>query len=125
TSNRFGWKDAVRIVAGSAGVVTSVMLLRMTWSVSALQHSFLLDHVAIVAIFMLTIESASQVLYGFERLAGFDAPPFVHDAFQSRTVAEFWMRYNTRVHRWLFENVFRASGGWHAPVRGLWLVFLV
>jgi MBOAT, membrane-bound O-acyltransferase family len=120
-----GWKDAVGIIGGAVGVAAAVVLLFAANGIDALRDSFLLDHVAKLAIFLLTIESAAYFLAGLEKLAGFDAPPIVRHAFLSRTVAEFWMRYNTRVHRWLYENVFCPSGGRRAPVRGVLLVFFV
>jgi MBOAT, membrane-bound O-acyltransferase family len=121
----FGWTDALGTLAGAVGVMAAVLLLPLTSGIGVLRENFLLDHLAKVAVFLLTIESASRFLAGIEKLAGFDTPPFVQHAFLSRTVAEFWMRYNTRVHRWMYENVFRPSGGRHAPVRGVLLVFLV
>ncbi len=65
------------------------------------------------------------MLYGLERLAGFDTRPIVRNAFLARTVAEFWCRFNGRMHAWYRRNVFRPSGGWHAPARATALVFLV
>jgi D-alanyl-lipoteichoic acid acyltransferase DltB (MBOAT superfamily) len=75
--------------------------------------------------FVLAIESLSRALCGLERLAGFDTTPIVRNAYLSRTVSEFWRRYNYRTHDWLYRNVFQATGGRRAPVRSLLLVFLV
>lgn len=117
--------DILRVMLGACGVAAGFLLLDLTASVAAFHNSFVLDHVAKVAIFLLTIESGSQVLYGLERSAGMNAPAFIQFAFLSRTPAEFWARYNTRVHRWLYENCFRVCGGRHAPIRGTILVFLL
>jgi hypothetical protein len=70
------------------------------------------------------IESISRVLYGFERLAGFDTSPIIRNAYLSRTVSEFWQRYNYRLHDWLYRNVFQAAGGRRAPARSVLLVFV-
>jgi hypothetical protein len=78
-----------------------------------------------LVLFVVAIESLSQVLYGLERLAGYDVFPIIDRAYLSRTVSEFWRRYNGRVHDWLYRNVFLASGGRHRPARGILLVFLV
>jgi D-alanyl-lipoteichoic acid acyltransferase DltB (MBOAT superfamily) len=51
--------------------------------------------------------------------------PIIRNAYLSRTVSEFWRRYNYRIHDWLYRNVFQASGGRRAPVRSLLLVFFV
>ena len=75
--------------------------------------------------FVLAIESLSRALCGLERLAGFDTTPIIRNAYLSRTVSEFWRRYNYRIHDWLYRNVFQATGGRRAPVRSLLLVFLV
>jgi hypothetical protein len=122
---RFAWLDALRVFGGIVGVGAGFVLLDVVAAFSVFRGSFLLDHVAKMAIFLLTIESASQGLYGLERLAGFDTTPIVRTAVLSRTVAEFWIRYNTRVHRWLYENTFRPCGGRRAPARGILLVFFV
>jgi hypothetical protein len=117
--------EVARVLGGTAGCVAGWLLLALTWRSAALRASFPLDHVTIVVLFVLTIESISRTLYGLERLAGFDTTPIVHNAFLSRSVSEFWRRYNCRVHDWLYYNVFRTTGGRHAPVRGILSVFLV
>jgi D-alanyl-lipoteichoic acid acyltransferase DltB (MBOAT superfamily) len=75
--------------------------------------------------FALAIESLSRAVCGLERLAGFDTTPMIRNAYLSRTVSEFWRRYNDRIHDWLYRNVFQAIGGRRAPVRSVLLVFLV
>jgi D-alanyl-lipoteichoic acid acyltransferase DltB (MBOAT superfamily) len=74
-------------------------------------------------IFIPVIESISRVLYGFERLVGFATTPIIQNAYLSRTVSEFWRRYNYRLHDWLYRNVFQATGGRRTPVRSVLLVF--
>jgi D-alanyl-lipoteichoic acid acyltransferase DltB (MBOAT superfamily) len=90
-----------------------------------LRSSFALNHAAMLPTFVLAIESLSRALCGLERLAGFDTTPIIRNAYLSRTVSEFWRRYNDRMHDWFYRNVFRATGGRRAPVRALLLVFLV
>ena len=92
---------------------------------SLLRSSFALNHAAILPIFVLAIESLSRTLYGLERLAGFDTTPIIRNAYLSRTVSEFWRRYNYRTHDWLYRNIFQPTGGRHAPVRSILLVFLI
>ena len=91
---------------------------------AAVQSSPALDHVIRVLIFVPVIESISRVLYGFERLAGFDTTPIIRNAYLSRTVAEFWQRYNYRLHDWLYRNILQATGGRRAPARSVLLVFV-
>jgi len=119
------WPHALRILGGLAGVGLGILLAVAKRDAPAFRSSFPLDHAAMLVLFVLTIESLSQVLYGLERLAGYDVSPIIRLAFVSRSVSEFWRRYNGRVHDWLHRNVFRASGGGRRPARGLVLVFLV
>ena len=64
-------------------------------------------------------------LCGLEHLAGFDTTPIIRNSYLSRTVSEFWRRYNYRIHDWLYRNVFQTTGGRRAPARSVLLVFLV
>jgi hypothetical protein len=119
------WPHALRILGGLAGVASGLLLARAKRGVAPFCSSFPLDHAAMLVLFVLAIESLSQVLYGLERLAGYDVSPIMRRAFLARSVSEFWRRYNGRIHDWLYRNVFRASGGGRHPARGLVLVFLV
>jgi MBOAT, membrane-bound O-acyltransferase family len=115
----------VRLAVGGAVFLAALGLTLAATHSAVLRGSFWLDHAVKVAIFVVAIESLAQALAGLERLAGFKTRPIVDGAILSRTPAEFWSRYNNRVHDWLYLNVFLPSGGMHAPVRGLIAVFLV
>jgi hypothetical protein len=118
--------DALRILVGS--VLAAAAFLLVLWAADSafLRANFPVDHVLTVLLFLVFIESAAQCLCGVERLTGFATTPITHFAFVSRTPAEFWgQRYNTRVHRWLYRNVFVPSGGWRAPVLAVCLVMVV
>lgn len=117
--------NLARIVGGAIGLGAGVVLLVVLRGNATLIASFALDHVVRLLAFVLAIESISRLLFGLERLAGFDTTPIVRNAILSRTVGEFWRRYNGRVHDWFFRNVFLPGGGRHTPARGVWLVFLV
>jgi hypothetical protein len=86
---------------------------------SALQKYFLLDHVVKLAIVVILVESASKCVYHVERLAGYNTLPPMLNILASRTVGEFWCRWNTRIHAFLQYNVFAQVGGFRAPVRGI------
>lgn len=90
-----------------------------------LESHFALDHAVKVLLFVGLVESLSRWVCGLERLAGCDTSPPMQSTFLSRTAAEFWWRFNHRVHRWLDCNVFRPAGGRHRPVRGTVWAFLV
>lgn len=118
------WPHILRILGGSACVVAGLVFVRSISMNAAVQSSPALDHAIRLLVFVPVIESISCVLYGFERLAGFDTTPIVRNAYLSRTVSEFWQRYNYRLHDWFYCNVFQATGGRRAPVRSVLLVFV-
>lgn len=119
------WLQGRRILGGIAGVVIALMMLRALSGLARVQSSFALNHVVMLVTFVLAIESLSRALCGLERMAGFATTPIIQNAYESRSVSEFWRRYNNRVHDWFYRNVFRATGGRRTPVRSLLLVFLV
>jgi hypothetical protein len=119
------WPHVLRIVLGLCGILAGLGLLRLYANIPLLRSNFVLDHIAMLFAFVVAIESISRVLFGLEHLAGFDTRPIIRNAFLSRTVAEFWQRYNSRVHDWFFRDIFRAVGGRRRPVRAVWLVFLI
>jgi hypothetical protein len=119
------WPQVLRLFGGIVGVLIALLAIRALSGVAAVRSSFVLNHAVMLPTFVLAIESLSRALCGLERLAGFDTTPIIRNAYLSRTVFEFWRRYNYRTHDWLYRNVFQASGGRRAPVRSLLLVFLV
>ncbi len=119
------WPQVLRIIAGIIGCAIAVLAVRALSSIALIRSSFALNHAVMLLTFVLAIESLSRALCGLERLAGFDTTPIIRNAYLSRTVSEFWRRYNDRIHDWLYRNVFRAIGGRRAPVRSAPLVFLV
>ena len=120
---RSAW-DLLRLLLGSAGVALGFVLLFTANEIEVLQASLVLNQIAKLFIFALTLESLAQGLCGLERLMGFDARPIFDRAFLSRTPADFWIRLNTRIHRWMYLNVFVPSGGRRAPIRGVWATFV-
>jgi MBOAT, membrane-bound O-acyltransferase family len=119
------WPQVLRLSGGIVGFTIAFLAVKALSGSSLLRSSFALNHAAILPIFVLAIESLSRALYGLERLAGFDTTPIIRNAYLSRTVSEFWRRYNYRTHDWLYRNIFQATGGRHAPVRSILLVFLI
>jgi hypothetical protein len=117
--------QVVRVVAGSMGVVAGLVLLGLISGAAPLRSHPALGHAVVLVLFVVTVESLSRASCGLERLAGFDTTPIIRDAYVSRTVTEFWRRYNDRVHDWFYRNVFRPAGGRRAPIRATVLVFLV
>jgi len=119
------WPQVLRLFGGIVGCAMALLAIRALSRIALVQSSFALNHAVMLLTFVLAIESLSRALCGLERLAGFDTTPIIRNAYLSRTVSEFWRRYNYRTHEWLYRNVFQATGGRRAPVRALLLVFLV
>ena len=119
------WPQVLRLLGGIVGCIIAVQAIRALNQIALIRSSFALKHTVMLLTFVLAIESLSRALCGLERLAGFDTTPIIRNAYLSRTVSQFWQRYNYRIHDWLYRNVFQATGGRRAPVRSLLLVFLV
>jgi len=115
--------DWPRTIGGIGVHVACWPLLLLLQSSPLLASNFLVDHLCKVGLFVIAIESAAQGVLGIERLLGFRTELMMNGIGQSRTPANFWSRYNRRVHVWLVRNVFRPSGGTHHPLRGVILVF--
>ncbi len=105
------WPQVAKVVGGLAGTCFGAVSLVVLSKNETLRAYPVLDHVVKIVLFVPTIESISAMANGLERLAGFDVPPMLRHPFASRTVGEFWARYNVRVHGWLVRHVFRPLGG--------------
>lgn len=116
-------RDLLRATIGSSVVLAAALSLKSLAHVPAFQQSFLLDHLVKLVLFVITIEVLAQAAMGVERLLGYDTTPIVRLAFLSKTVGEFWYRYNNRIHRWLHDNIFLPCRGFCSPVRGILLTF--
>jgi MBOAT, membrane-bound O-acyltransferase family len=115
--------EMARVIGGA--VVAAMCFFAVFSGMAGVRSSFALDHAVKLIVFVVLIESASRMLNGMERLAGYNTRPIIQSCFLSRTPAEFWWRYNTRVHQWLEKNVFRPVGGRRAPFRGVMATFFV
>jgi hypothetical protein len=103
----------------------SVYLIFIFPPVSEVMAKFVFDHAIKLFVFAAMIESLSMAMHRIERIGGYDTTPLVQNAISSLTPADFWKRYNTRVHAWMDLNVFRPTGGRRHPMRGILLTFLV
>ena len=106
---KYPWPQVLRVVGGTIGFTIAFLAVRTLSSNALLRSSFALDHVVKLLIFVVAIESLSRALCGLERLAGFDTTPIIRNAYLSRTISEFWQRYNYRTHDWLYRNVFATD----------------
>lgn len=122
---RLSGADLLRLMACLAAVVMIPFACLQSHHVAVLRESFLIDHLITMILFIIFVESATQVQVAVERLCGFDAVPLTNHAYLARTPTEFWVRYNQRVRLWLYFNVFLPCGGRTAPRTGVIAVFLV
>ena len=118
------WPQVLRIFGGIVGCILAVLAIRALSGLPLVRSSFALNHAVMLLTFVVAIESIARALCGLERLAGFDTAPLIRNAYLSRTVSEFWRRYNYRIHDWHYRNIFQATGGRRSPVRSMLLVFL-
>lgn len=114
----------IRICVGIVGIITALLLLDRVSSIPIVRTNFAVNHLMMLILFVLAVESLSRVCWSLERMAGFDTRPIVQNSFASVTVLEFWRRHNHRVHDWLFTHIYPAAGGGKHPFRSVLLVFL-
>ena len=118
------WHNLVRIIVGLPVFAGGMLLVQRLAAFEFVRESPVIDHLVRAVLFVPTIEAISRVLYGLERLAGYDVSPIIRNAYRSRTVAEFWQRYNGRVHLWYERNLFRALKAKSATNPATCVVFL-
>jgi hypothetical protein len=118
-------REVAIVCLAGALVAAGLAFMAIISKVWIVRSCFPLDHAAMLVIFVITIESLSRLLWGLERLARYDTTPIVDKAYLATTPGEFWRRWNSRVGAWLEYNVFRPSGGNRAPIRGVFVTFLV
>ena len=125
TPFRGSWRlMGLKILSAAVVVVLGFALVELFAQFSIVRTYFLVDHLLKLAIFVLTIEGISRLANGLERLAGFDIRPVIDRAYVAQTVAEFWCRYNNRVHAWFENNMFAPVVRYGSPAWGITLCFV-
>lgn len=125
-ADRTAWKtDLARFAGGATLLGLGTVCLLIAQRSSLLRSSFWLDHAVKLIVWIIALEAAARGLSGLERLLGFDTTPLIDRAYRSRTPAEFWVRWNHRVHGWLYFNTFLPAGGNRSAARGVAAAFLV
>jgi hypothetical protein len=117
-----GWEEFPRMITGAAIVSAMALLLRPVAQIAAIRNNFPLDHAVKLVMFVVLIEAGSHMMHAIERMAGYDTVRPMQNFYRSLTPAEFWLRYNLRVHSWLDANVYRPAGG---GARGVLAAFFV
>lgn len=119
--NNTNWQTTAFAILGFAACC--VLLERLSHA-SMLRTSFLLDHTGKFVLFAIAIDLFSRLVHGCEQIAGYDTQPLINCAIFSKTVGEFWYRYNTRVHTWFKHNVFSLLGR-RASIGAVFLTFFI
>ena len=96
-------------------------LMRVNW----VGLPFLLEHtMKSLTLFVVGI-SIFSVCAALFRMAGCYETDPIDRPFASRSIAEFWRRYNRWIGAALHENVFKSAGGKRHPIRGTFAAFTV
>ncbi|TWU11272.1 MBOAT family protein [Symmachiella macrocystis] len=124
TPFRGSWRlMGLKVLSAAVVILLGFALVDFFAQFSIVRTYFLVDHLLKLAIFVLTIEGISRLVNGLERLAGFDIRPVIDRAYVAQTVAEFWCRYNNRVHAWFEHNLFGPVVRHGSPAWGITLCF--
>lgn len=107
------------LIAGCVAFAVCWGVLDATAKNSLLAANHLLDHTFKLILFVAAVESGALALCAVERLVGFQTTPIVNRTWEAVTPAEFWRRWNDRIHAWLYRHIFRTFGGTQAPVRAI------
>ena len=65
------------------------------------------------------VGGASDLIVGVMGLFGWKVDGFFRQVLRSRSVLDFWSRFDVMVHLWLKDNLFRTVGSLRHPNRGL------
>ncbi len=116
--------DAASLALGCAGFAVCWGILDSLRNNPLLKESHLIDHTFKLVLFVAAVESGGRALCALERFAGYRSIPIIRLAFLARTPAEFWRRWNNRIHAWLYRHVFLPAGGAALPALGVWAACL-
>jgi hypothetical protein len=112
-------------------MVLSISLVLLAWfagtrliKTHAAASSWLLNHLILLAAFVVLMQSLGQALLGLWRLRGLRAGPIVDQILLSRTPAEFWRRWSWPIHLWLMRYAYEPCGGRAHHVRATLATFL-
>ena len=117
-------KEGLRLLGGGVAFLGLWLILNALAQSNFLRSNHLADHTLKLALFVAAVELGAQALCGLERIVGYRTRPMVRNAWLSSTPAEFWRRWNDRVHAWLVRHVFRSCGGRARPARAICCVCL-
>ena len=121
---RRNWRsDVSRLVVGgilfAAGGGLLGLVMRTDWTFT----SFAIEHVVKVTTLFATLIPGGVAYSAAWRLAGQPALEMMVHPYLSRTPAEFWRRYNLPAQQFLYERIFKPSGGRRHPIRATLLTF--
>jgi hypothetical protein len=91
----------------------------------ASRNSWLVNHLIVLAGFVIIMQAFGQFCYAKWRLRGLRVRPLIDNILLSRTPADFWRRWSWPMHAWLYRYVYLPSGGRRHLVRAVLAVFFV
>lgn len=112
-----------KIGAGVGRAALGFLLFAVGAKIGLPERSWLLNHVFRVSELYLFICAISDIGVGLLGLTGRRADDILRGMLKSRTILDFWARYNMMVHYWLRSHVFERLGGMRRPGLGLFATF--
>jgi D-alanyl-lipoteichoic acid acyltransferase DltB (MBOAT superfamily) len=85
---------------------------------------FIVEHTLKLAAFYVALHGVFFIIVGLARRAGQPARLVFDNVFAARTPADFWRRYNRPVGQFLYEDIFKPSGGRRHPVWATLVTFV-
>lgn len=113
-------------VRGGIEMIGGALLMQWGFTHDFGPGGFWLEHgVKTLAAYLLIFDGGFVLATGLCRLVGFNVMDFSHNPALASTPAAFWRRYNRDAGRILHDDIFVPYGGRRAPIRGIFVVFLV
>jgi hypothetical protein len=121
-SSRECFERLARLVpAFLAGTLLLIGAFRVDWR----PWPFAVEHCVKVVSFFLMLVPGARAATTILMLLGLRARDPMTNPFAARTPADFWKRYNRPAQQFLYEHVFKPSGGRRFPLRGVMITFFV
>jgi hypothetical protein len=119
-------REILRLLLAIAVMVPAWWIPGMIIPTPPVENSWLLNHLIVLAAFIVLMGAVGEALLAIWRLQGLPVRRPVNDnILLSRTPADFWRRWSWPIHGWLVRYVYHFNGGRRNHVRATLLVFLI
>jgi hypothetical protein len=116
-------EEARTLLVHLAGLAATSFVAWRAYSLPWQTVPFLIEHTVKLVLVFLCILFLSRAGAAFFRLLGSPTREFLAAPHLASTPADFWRRWNQPAQQFLYENVFKPSGGQRAPVQGVFFTF--